>query len=192
MDALRINLQCGASVAALAAAPSAAIRVTDGSSIFVDFAARLAGRTQRSHLTPVAEVSEQISEASRPQVLLEKAAAEVMNDLGGAVEAGRLVEMPDRIQEDELDAGHLGEAGVGLQLAEPDLPVRPRECVGRLVDELDALPAGDDGPHLLARPFAPRQRKSICSPGAPRIGSRISVWAILLVFVREFGAGDPT
>ena len=42
--ALRINFQLGASVAASAAAPSAAIRFTDGSSSFMDLAARVKGR----------------------------------------------------------------------------------------------------------------------------------------------------
>ena len=42
--ALRINFQLGASSAAPAAAPSAAIRFTDGSSSFLDLAARMKGR----------------------------------------------------------------------------------------------------------------------------------------------------
>jgi len=42
--ALMINFQLGASVAALAAAPSAAMRFTDGSRSFMDLAARVKGR----------------------------------------------------------------------------------------------------------------------------------------------------
>ena len=42
--ALRINFQCGASVAASSSALSAAIRFTDGSSSFMDLAARMKGR----------------------------------------------------------------------------------------------------------------------------------------------------
>ena len=45
-DALRINFQFGASVAVSAATASVAIRLTDGSSSFVDFAARLKGRNE--------------------------------------------------------------------------------------------------------------------------------------------------
>jgi len=104
-------------------------------------------------------VFEQVSEASRSRVLVEGRrlreparvgfAAQIVNDLSGAVQASRLVEVSDRVKEHELDAGDLCESGVGLQLAKPDIPIGSREHIRRLVNELDSLPAHDDRPNLL-------------------------------------------
>src|SRR5438445_5614510 len=68
-------------------------------------------------------------------------AAEVMDDLRRAVQAGCLMEVPHGIQEDELDARDLYESSLGLQLTQPCGLIGFGEHIGSLVDELDALPA---------------------------------------------------
>ena len=105
------------------------------------------------------EVLEQIAEAPRGGVLVEGGGAgelpgigvraEVMDDLRRAVETGGLMEVANDVEQDELDARHLGKSCVGLQLAEPRSLVDRGESLRRLIDELDPLSIDRDGPKLL-------------------------------------------
>ena len=72
-----------------------------------------------------------------------------MYDLCRAVETGSLSEVANDVEQEELDARHLGEACVGLQLTEPRRLVDRNESVRRLIDELDPLTIDRDGPKLL-------------------------------------------
>ncbi len=71
-----------------------------------------------------------------------------MYDLRRAIETGGLTEVPNDVEQEELDAGRLGEAGVGSQLGKPRRLVDRNESVRRLIDELDPLSIDRDGSKL--------------------------------------------
>ena len=75
-------------------------------------------------------------------------AAKVVHDLRSAVETCGLVEVPHGIEQEQLDAGHLRESGIGLELVQPRRRVDARERFGRLVDELDTLAIDRDRAQL--------------------------------------------
>ena len=101
---------------------------------------------------------EEITEAPRGGVLVEGGGAgelpgisfraEVMDDLCRAIETGSLTEVANDVEQEELDARHLRESCVGLQLPEPRRFVDRSESVRRLIDELDPLSIDRDGPKL--------------------------------------------
>ena len=152
----RLSFQAGAS--GTLAAREARHERTDGSSGLNDFAFT-GERTQADRLTSVSEVLEQIAEAPRGGVLVEGGGAgelpgislraEVMDDLCRAIETGSLMEVANDVEQEELDARHLGESCVGLQLAEPRRLVDRSEGLRRLIHELDPLSINRDGPKLL-------------------------------------------
>src|SRR5262245_12004435 len=71
-----------------------------------------------------------------------------MNDLRRAIETGGLTEVPNDVEQEELDARDLRETCGGFQLSEPRRLVDRNECVRRLIHELDPLSIDRDRSEL--------------------------------------------
>jgi len=59
--------------------------------------------------------------------------------LRDSIDAGRFVKVADAVEQRQLDAGHPGEAGVALHLTDEFRLVDLRECLGTLIEKLQAV-----------------------------------------------------
>lgn len=75
--------------------------------------------------------------------------AQVFHYLGHTVDAPGLVGITRTIEQRQFDAGNLGKARFTLQRIQPAVAVDLGESCGALIDELQAMPADLETPHLL-------------------------------------------
>src|ERR1700730_9736190 len=102
---------------------------------------------------------EQITEPAHGRVLVRHSGtrecarlgvdADVLDDLGDAVDAGRLVEVSDAVEQRQFDTGHFGVAGIALYLTQHAGLIDTCESPWGLIKELETVTTDVEVPQLL-------------------------------------------